>query len=235
MTSSEIRAEARKSLTGKWGKAAIATLVFGLLTYIISFVLQLIPLIGSLASTIISPVLSFGFLVTMVKLKRDKEISYVGFFSDGFSSFGKIWAVIGWMIIKLLVPIIILIVSLVIFAIAIGTSSTILTILGVIIYIISIIYVVIKSYLYVLSYYVLLDNENMTGKEAVEESARLMQGHRWSYIWLQFTFIGWIFLAIFTLGIGYFWLMPYMQFATIAFYENLAGKKSSESNVEPIQ
>ena len=39
MTASEIRQEARKSLTGKWGKAALATLVFFVIDYVISFVL----------------------------------------------------------------------------------------------------------------------------------------------------------------------------------------------------
>ena len=61
MLASEIRAEARKSLAGKWGMAALATLVFGILTYLISFLLYFIPMIGSLVSAVISPVLSFGF------------------------------------------------------------------------------------------------------------------------------------------------------------------------------
>ena len=37
MVSSQIRAEARNSLTGKWGKAALLTLVFGVIDYLITF------------------------------------------------------------------------------------------------------------------------------------------------------------------------------------------------------
>lgn len=248
MTSSEIRAEARKSLTGKWGKAALATLVFSVLTYLISFILNFVPFVGSLVATVISPVLSFGFLVTMMKLKRDTEISYVGFFSDGFSSFGKVWGVIGWTIVKLIVPVIIVVVSIIVMAIGIAMSAAgssagiILAVIGGIAYFVSLIYTIIKSYLYQLSLYIVIDNENMTAKEATQESEKLMNGHRWQFFWLQLTFIGWAILATFTCGIGLLWLLPYIQISSIAFYENLAGKSDTEvqkveenTDTDPIQ
>ncbi len=49
MVLSEIRANARKSLTGKWGKAALLTLIYSVLFTVIAFVLNLIPIIGQLA------------------------------------------------------------------------------------------------------------------------------------------------------------------------------------------
>lgn len=246
MTSSEIRAEARKGLTGKWGKAALATLVFSVLTYLISFILNFVPFVGSLVATVISPVLSFGFLVTMMKLKRDTEISYVGFFSDGFSSFGKVWGVIGWTIVKLIVPVVLVVISIIVLAIGMtmsiagSSAGIILAVIGGIAYFASLIYAIIKSYLYQLSLYIIVDNETMTAKEAVEESEKLMNGHRWEFFWLQLTFIGWAILAVFTCGIGMLWLMPYIQISTIEFYENLAGKTDAEvektdENPDPIQ
>lgn len=50
-----------------------------------------------------------------------------------------------------------------------------------------------------------------------------MQGKRSKLFFLQLSFIGWAILAVFTFGIGYLWLLPYMQFATIAFYDFVAG------------
>lgn len=106
MTASEIRQEARKSLTGKWGKAALATLVFFVIDYVISFVLNLVPAIGAIASTIISVPLSFGFtVVVMAKLKRGEEISYIEFFKNGFDKFAKVWQVTLWIFCKMLAPI----------------------------------------------------------------------------------------------------------------------------------
>ena len=76
MTASEIRQEARKCLTGKWGKGALATLIFVVISYIISFVLNLVPMVGSIAASIISIPLSFGFTVVMMcKLKRNEDFS----------------------------------------------------------------------------------------------------------------------------------------------------------------
>ena len=248
MTASEIRLEARKSLTGKWGKAALATLVFGILTYVISFILSFIPIVGPIVSTVISPVLSFGFLVTIMKLKRDTQISYIGFFSDGFNSFGKVWGVIGCTLVKLIVPVILVVVSIIVMVIGMAMSAygssagAILAVIGGIAYFVSLIYTIVKSYLYQLSLYIVVDNENMTAKEAVEESEKLMNGHRWEFFWLQLTFIGWAILATITCGIGYFWLFPYIQISSIAFYENLTGKSDTEvqkvdenSDSDPIQ
>ena len=91
MNSSNLRASAREKLAGKWKKAAIATLAYvfvtGLITNINHFfeegsaLYQLFSIIG----TIVEVPLSFGFLSTMFKLHDDEEISYTGFFNDGFS------------------------------------------------------------------------------------------------------------------------------------------------------
>lgn len=242
MTSSQLRANARESLKGKWGKAALITLVYMIIVYVISFVLALIPVVGSIASYAISIPLSYGLIVVFVKLKRGEEVSYVDFLNFGFSKFGKVWGVFGNMILKLIVPVILVVVSVMVIVFggagaivgaAFDTASATvgfsgITIIGLIGYIASLIYLVVKGYLYSLSYFILNDNEEKTGKEIVEESEKLMRGNRWSYFWLGLTFIGWAILASFTFGIGMLWLMPYMQVAFIAFYESLAGIKNDE-------
>ena len=48
-----------------------------------------------------------------------------------------------------------------------------------------------------------------------------MTGKRGKLFCLQFSFIGWAILATLTLGIGFLWLIPYIQFATISFYKSL--------------
>lgn len=238
MVTSQIRANARESLQGKWGKAALLTLVYGVITFAISFVLNLIPVVGSIILLVIELPISYGLLVSFMKLKRNEEVGYTDFLSLGFSSFGKAWGVFGNMILKMIIPLAILVVSIVI--IAIGFSGSIIGtitdsssaaigfsgmgIIGLIAYLVSLIYIIVKGLLYSLSYYILNDNENMSGKEIVEESARLMRGNRWRFFWLPITFIGWIILSGFTLGIGMLWVMPYMMVAYVCFYEDLANK-----------
>lgn len=257
MTTSEIKIKAREALKGKWGKAALITLVYGIISYIISLVLGFIPVVGSLVSLVITLPISYGIIAVFMKFKRGEEVGYVDFFTLGFQSFGKVWGVCGNILLKMIVPIILVVVSIIILAFGMGaslsssmmdayTTGTIssasvgfsgLAIVGMLLYFAAIIYAVVKGLYYSLAYNVLFDNPNMTGKEIVEESERLMKGNRWSYVWLYITFIGWSILATLTLGIGYFWLMPYMMVATICFYENLAGKSTSTTTVEsePVQ
>lgn len=238
MTASEIRQEARKCLTGKWGKGALATLIFFVISYIISFVLNLVPMVGSIAASIISVPLSFGFTVVMMsKLKRNEDFSYLDFFKAGFDKFVKVWQTTLWIFVKMLAPIVIAIVGAIVMAIGIamsvaGSSGSVLIILGIIVYLVGIIWAIPRAYSYRLALYIVNDNPNMLAKEAVEKSAEIMNGHRWEFFWLQCTFIGWAILACFTLGIGMFWLLPYMQVSTVAFYDNLIGNKKDESNTD---
>lgn len=243
MTASEIRQEARKSLTGKWGKAALATLVFFVIDYVISFVLNLVPAIGAIASTIISVPLSFGFIVVvMAKLKRGEEISYIEFFKNGFDKFAKVWQITLWIFVKMLAPIVVAIVGAVVMtsgvtmSVAESSTGSVLTILGVVVYLVGIIWAIPRAYSYKLALYIINDNPDMLAKETVEKSAEIMNGHRWEFFWLQLTFIGWAFLACLTFGIGMLWLIPYIQVSTVAFYDNLIGNNDFEiKNDEPIE
>ena len=51
---------------------------------------------------------------------------------------------------------------------------------------------------------------------------RMMKGNRGKIVLLSVSFIGWAILTVFTLGIGYLWLMPYMMVAEVCFYEKVA-------------
>ncbi len=234
MVSSQIRAEARNSLTGKWGKAALLTLVFGVISYLISFLLNFLPVVGAIINLVITPVLAFGFLVSIIKLKRNEEVGYIDFFKNGFNQFGKVWGVIGQTILKMILPVIALIISIVLIAIGgagaivSGEGMGFLAILGMILYIVSLVWVIIKGFSYVLAQYILYDNPDMDSKSIVESSEELMQGHKWAWFWLPITFIGWFFLGALSFGIGFLWIMPYLQVALVVFYEDLAGNISSQ-------
>lgn len=84
---------------------------------------------------------------------------------------------------------------------------------------------IIKGYSYSMTYYVLEDNPDLSGDKAIEESMRLMDGHKWELFCLHLSFIGWALLCILTLGIGILWLIPYMNTAQAAFYENLKAEE----------
>ena len=48
-----------------------------------------------------------------------------------------------------------------------------------------------------------------------------MNGNKWRLFKLEFSFIGWFVLCILTLGIGIFFLIPYLNAAMAEFYVEL--------------
>lgn len=83
----------------------------------------------------------------------------------------------------------------------------------------------IKSYSYAMTPYILKDNPEMKNNAAIEESMRMMDGHKLELFLLDLSFIGWAILSILTCCIGFLWLTPYMNMARVNFYEDL--KKAS--------
>lgn len=230
MTASDVRAKARERLAGKWGKAALISLVFALITYIISFVLNLVPFVGYIVSAVISVPLSYGLIISMLKLNDDNEVSCLDFFNNGFSNFGKAWSVTLQTIVRLIFPIILLIITMCILVYGDVTKNDLFCAIGAILYIVALIYLIIKQFSYRLAIFVLVDNPEMTGKDAVLKSAELMNGKIWSLFCLNLSFIGWAILSVFTLGIGMLWLAPYIRIAEINFYRNLVGEVTPQED-----
>ena len=81
---------------------------------------------------------------------------------------------------------------------------------------------IIASYNYALTDYILAENPELTTKEALELSKKMMYGHRFRLFCLEFSFIGWAFLCVLSLGIGLIWLLPYTEAAKAAFYREVS-------------
>lgn len=79
----------------------------------------------------------------------------------------------------------------------------------------------IKAYSYAMTPYILKDNPEMKNNVAIEESMRMMDGHKLELFLLDLSFIGWAILSLLTCCIGFLWLTPYMNMARVNFYEDL--------------
>ena len=76
--------------------------------------------------------------------------------------------------------------------------------------------------------YLVVDTE-VSGSDALRESRQMMKGYKWNYFVFGLSFIGWIILGVFTLGILYIWLIPYMMTASVIYYDKLkANTKKAE-------
>jgi uncharacterized membrane protein len=67
------------------------------------------------------------------------------------------------------------------------------------------------------------DNPNMSGIDAMKASWQLMDGKKMDFFILNLSFIGWALLCILTLGIGFFFLTPYINVTNSKFYDEISG------------
>ena len=90
----------------------------------------------------------------------------------------------------------------------------------------------IAAYRYQLTGYILAENPEMGANDAITRSKELMKGNKWRLFCLDFSFIGWDILSVFTLGIGDLWLTPYRSAAAAAFYRELVPLEKGEETEE---
>ena len=87
---------------------------------------------------------------------------------------------------------------------------------------------IVKSYSYAMTYYIILDNPNLSANEAITESRKLMYGKKWKLFCLDFSFIGWILLTILTFGLLSLYVQPYHEAARARFYEDIKAQPTVE-------
>ena len=157
--------------------------------FAILIVCNFIPFIGGIATMIITPAFSIGIIMAFLALTRKEEIA-VGDVFNGFPILGKaLWLNI--------------ITSFFVFL-----WTLLLCIPG-----------IIKSISYSMAPYILAENPTMKAREALNESKRIMNGHKMDFFVLGLSFIGWGLLMCITFGIAAIYVVPYMQ-ATIANFYN---------------
>ena len=254
MNSSDFRKEARNQLIGKWKNVVLITLAYFIVNFVLNLIQENIPensflyFIFSVIMLVIDIPLAFGFTKALLDTYNEKETSSFSFVSLAFSNFSRSWKIALKVFLKLLLPVIICVISIVLIIIGAGSSivtglslgtfsagSLVLILIGFILYLASFIWLIMKSYYYSLAQIIAADDESLNPTESVEKSYNLMKGNRGKLFILQLSFIGWAILSIFTLGIGYLWLVPYIQFAEIAFYKYFLDKNDTkkENNTEP--
>lgn len=241
MKAREIRAQAREALSGNWATFVLLNVMYVLSTVVLSVLNAFIPIIGYIALMVLTVPLAYGYLKNLLRLKRKETDNAFEFFRYTFNDFARAWCVTGRILLKLIVPLIIVgisLIAIVILAVFVtmsaivgNESALVVSSFGYLIVMVALfigyIWLIVRGLLCVLSTYIAIDNPQMSAKDTVDLSVKLMKGNRLKYIFLSLSFIGWMILSILTLGIGFIFLFPYMSVAMAFFYENLAGKVKS--------
>lgn len=188
------------SLSGKWDKAIIATVIYLIITIGVSQVIT-IPFSSSIAGsgsasflwTVLCFPLLWGYTVFFLNIIREKKIDWDSIF-DGYKN-GE-WKRIGG--------------TYLLYYIYVILWTLLLIIPG-----------IIKALSYSMTPFILQDDPTISGNAAIEKSMRMMDGHKMDLFWLFLSFIGWIILSIMTFGIGFILLEPYINTSVAHFYEDL--------------
>jgi uncharacterized membrane protein len=89
----------------------------------------------------------------------------------------------------------------------------------------------IKALAYMMAPYILKDHPELSPNQALNLSIKMMKGHKFDLFCLLLSFIGWSFLAMFTMGIGYLWLAPYIATTIAAFYEDVKAEYEGRQQI----
>jgi len=236
----ELRAYARAQLDGVWNAMAFTFFVYTLLYvpyYLFSFlntfldsvnkydflavpyymllnsidmdisdidtVITIINFILSLAAGIAAGPFALGFAGYFLKRVRGQEIETKNIF-DGFYRFWKSFLV--QLFTQLFVAL----------------WTLLLIIPG-----------IIKAFAYSMAFYIMHDNPGIEPLEAIKRSQIMMKGYKFKLFLLELSFIGWGLLCLLTLGIGFFWLYPYIGLSMANFYENLKRNQEKQAAAKP--
>ena len=167
---------------------------------LISVALQLIPYVGPIASLIISGPFALGLSYFSLSISRNQNAKLEQIF-QGFNNFGTALGAYLLMILFIILWALLLIIPGIIAAIS-----------------------------YSLTFYIIADDHSIGAMEAIDKSKKMMDGYKLKYFYLLLRFFGLGLLCILTLGIGFLWLMPYMQVSMAKFYDDVKANSLSTEN-----
>jgi uncharacterized membrane protein len=90
---------------------------------------------------------------------------------------------------------------------------------------------IVKTLAYAMTNYILVDHPELSANKAILLSNEMMKGHKYDLFYLYLSFAGWFFLCVITLGIGFFWLIPYAQTAQASFYQDVRAEWEARHSI----
>jgi len=201
-TNSEIRLAAREALKGKWGGAAVATLVYAIIAGLIASLSDsegaFMLLVYVLLAIGVSLPLGFGFTMMFLNFARDgKAISVNGIFGAFNNTYYSKSVVTMFLV---------------------GLYTILWTLL-------LIVPGIIKALSYTMTPMILAENPELGSNEAIDRSAAMMKGHKMDLFLIELGYLGLAILSAILLFIPLLWLIPYYQTVIVKFYLELKNEQ----------
>ncbi|MEE8826028.1 MAG: DUF975 family protein [Eubacteriales bacterium] len=222
-----LKEQSRGALEGRWGESVAYPAVLIALHMIAAAILAAVMKSASVAEVISGAGIAFIMQVLIslfvwgagyhfLQMLRGRETSFSSLLTvfrmqpDRFVLFGIISGAVR-------------IIPMVPFLIALGQikdhplAAVISAVIGAALFIAAILFLL----TYAMTVFVLLDcGGSLPTTVAMKQSRRLMRGQKWKFFLTCISFIGWVLLAVITLGLGLLWIIPYVITTMCAFYES---------------
>ncbi len=198
---SENRTTALSALRGNWTPAIIVSLVICAICAAFNVPIQIVTNFATGAGAVAVLPLQLAYVIVLMPIVFALEIMFLNFLRgeeralEVGNLFNKFSSYIGVSLLRYLYTVL---------------WSFLLIVPG-----------IIKSYSYAMTPYIVKDNPGISADAAIEASRAMMKGHKFDLFYLHLTFLGWGILCLFTCGLGFLWLSPYILTAQADFYQNL--------------
>lgn len=231
------KACARQTLSAKWGTAILAMMAAPALNTIGTMVaIRLFPgnsflawLLGEVflfIVSLISMVISTGYNFMLLNMARGKEYKFgnlIYMFKNGSNGVLTAALIVSLIDTILMIPFYYMtnmtapaaetVEAMMAWSQPILYSAFAATLLGVLI-----------KLPFAMAFYILADNPQMKGMEALKKSVSLMKGHMMQYLVLQISFVPLMLLAGLLMYVGLLWVMPYLYATNTIFYMDVTGE-----------
>ena len=205
-TRAELKAMAKAQIKGNIGILFVISLIIGAISIAANWLLGLIPVVGSLAATVI---VTPAFTISVLRVYQNLALAQKPQVGDAFTGFDDFWT-----------------------AFKAQLLVSVFTFLWSLLFVIP---GIIKGFSYSQTMMVVAENKGISAREALNRSKAMMEGHKMDLFVLNLSFIGWVLLCGITFGIAYIWVGPYMQATLVNFYNDVKPAPEESVVEQPVE
>lgn len=248
MIKNEYKLQAKVLLSGNWSKSILVTLIS---FFLIILSLFLVDIIASLFyNNIITGILLFldvllilpilyASTITIKNLNTKKDtFHYSDLTRIALNNFKRILKIGGFLFIETLPTLLLFIFFFILFIFGILQNVflymlyqaflpifLIIVVVGLILTIIFLSLLIKKWILSLISSFIMDDEPDVKTMEVIRKSKLIFKNNKKKFLQLNSSFVLWTLLSIFTLGIGFVFLIPFMKLAFYLLYETIIRDK----------
>lgn len=188
MNRAQLKTQAKALLKPQFFTVLLTGIVSGLVVAL----LNVIPVVGNIASIVIAGPLAMGAMLVYTTVTAGKTAQLEQLFEPFKTNF--LTAFLANLISVIMIML----------------YSLLLVVPG-----------IMKAYSYAMVPYVLRYEPELSAMDALHRSEDLMRGHRMELFMLELSFLSWLPLFIITVGLAGFWVGPYIEITQTLFYDRI--------------